>query len=93
MPVKYVLVLRSIKKNILTSTQLQYLTFQPNPRGQACVKIQSVTLHFFHFSLICNMTTFRKEKKWPFDPTPGGVGVCNDGIFAFLVLSAPFPLI
>ena len=54
------------KKNILTSTQFQYLTFQPNPRGQACVKIQSVTLHvdlqFFHFNLICNMTTFRKEK-------------------------------
>ena len=27
---------------------------------------------FFHFDLICNMTTFRKGKNsWPFDPTQG----------------------
>ena len=45
------------------------------------------------------MTTFRKEKKWPFDPTPGvvptpgAVCVCNDSIFAFIVLCAQFPLI
>ena len=66
MPVKYVLVLSSIK-NILTSAQFQYLTFKPNPRGQDSVQIQSVNLHvglhFFHFTLICNMTTFRKERK------------------------------
>ena len=41
------------------------------------------------------MTTFRKEKKkkkkWPFDPTPGVVGVCNDIIFAFMVLCSQFP--
>ena len=35
-PVKYVLVLSSIK-NILTSAQFQYLTFKPNLRGQDCV--------------------------------------------------------
>ena len=66
MPVKYVLVLSSIK-NILTSAQFQYLTFKPNLRGQDCVYIQSVTLHvglhFFAFTLICNMTTFKKEQK------------------------------
>ena len=41
------------------------------------------------------MTTLRKEKKWPwpFDPTPGVFGVCNDSIFAFMVLCAQFPLI
>ena len=40
------------------------------------------------------MTTFRKEKNiWPFDLTPGVVGVCNDSIFAFIVLCAQFPLI
>ena len=33
------------KKYILTSTQFQYMTFLPNPRGQVCVLIQSVTLH------------------------------------------------
>ena len=48
---------------------------------------------FFHFTLICNMTTFRKEQKWPFDPTPGVVGVWNDSILAFMVLCAQFPLI
>ena len=36
------------------------------------------------------MTTFLKEKN---DPTPGVVGVCNDSIFAFMVLCAQFPLI
>ena len=63
-PVKYVLVLNLIK-SILTSAKFQYLTFKPNPRGQGCVQIQSVTLtvglHFFHFNLICKMTTFRKR--------------------------------
>ena len=39
------------------------------------------------------MTTFRKEQKWPFDPTPGVVGVCNDSTLAFMVLCARFPLI
>ena len=39
------------------------------------------------------MSTFRKEKIWPFDPHPGVVGVCNDSIFAFMVLCAQFPLI
>ena len=39
------------------------------------------------------MTTFRKEQKWPFDPTPGVVGVCNDSILAFMVPCAQFPLI
>ena len=55
--------------------------------------IQSVTLHvglnFFHFNLICNMTTFRKEK----ENDPGVVGVCNESMFAFMVLCAQFPLI
>ena len=27
-----------------------------------------------------------------FDPTPGIVGVCNDSMFAFMVLCAKFPL-
>ena len=58
---------------------------------------QSVTLHvglhFFHYNLICNMTTFRKGKKWPFDPIPGVEGVHKDSIFAFIVLCAQFPLI
>ena len=53
-----------------TSAQFQYLTFKPNLRGQDCVQIQSVTLHvglhFFHFTLICNMTTLRKEQKMTF---------------------------
>ena len=36
---------------------------------------------------------FRKEKIiWPFDPTPGVVGVCKYSIFAFMVLCAQFPL-
>ena len=39
------------------------------------------------------MTTFRKEKKWPFDPIPGVAGVCNDSIFDFMVLCAQLPLI
>ena len=39
------------------------------------------------------MTTFRKEQKWPFDPTPGVVGVCNDSTLAFMVLCAQFSLI
>ena len=39
------------------------------------------------------MTTFRKEQKWPFDPTPWVVGVCNDSTLAFMVLCAQFPLI
>ena len=64
--VKYVFVLSLIKKYILTSTQFQYMTFLPNPRGQVCVLIQSVTLHvglhFFHLNSICNMTTFRKKR-------------------------------
>ena len=82
---------------VLKST-LQYLTFQPNPRGQGCVKIQSaslhVCLHFFQFNLICNMTTFIKEKIiYPFDPTSGVLGVCNDSIFAFMVLCAKFTLV
>ena len=82
MPVNYVLVLSLIKKNILTSTQFQYPTFQPNPSGQACDKTQSVTvhvgLHSFHFNLICtgNMTTFRKEKIYDLlTPTQGSL-VC-----------------
>ena len=52
-----------------------------------------VGLHFFLFNLISNMTTFRKEKKMTFEPTPGVFGVCNDSIFAFIVLCAQFPLI
>ena len=39
------------------------------------------------------MTTFRKEQKWPFDPTPGVVGVRNDSTLAFMVFCAQFPLI
>ena len=43
---------------------------------------------------MCNMTTFRKKKIiWPFDPTPVVIGVCNDSIFAFMVLCDQFPLI
>ena len=33
------------------------------------------------------------HKKQPFDPIPGVVGVCNDSIFALMVLCAQFPLI
>ena len=51
------------------------------------MKIQSVTLHvglhFFHFNLICPMTTFRKEKNDLFDPIPGVVGVCVMTAFCF----------
>ena len=39
------------------------------------------------------MSTFRKEKRWPFGTTPGVFGVCYDGIFAFMVLCAQLPLI
>ena len=66
------------KKYILTSTQFQYMTFLPNPRGQVCVLIQSVTLHvglhFFHLNSICNMTTFRKKDD--FLTPPQGSLVC-----------------
>ena len=53
-----------------------------------------VGLHFFHFYLICNMTTFRKEKENDLlTPPHGVVGVCNNSIFAFMVLCDQFPLI
>ena len=56
--------------------------------------ILHVGLHFFLFSLICNMTIFRKEKQTrPFDPTTGVEGLCYDSIFAFMVLRVEFPLI
>ena len=79
------------------SAQFQYLTFQANPRGQGCVLSQCfglhVGLHFFHFNLICNITSFRKENIWPFDPTPEVESVSKDRIVAFMVLCAQFPLI
>ena len=37
---------------------------------------------------------FEKIKiKIPFDPTPEVIGVCNDSMFAFMVLCAQIPLI
>ena len=52
-----------------------------NPyRGQGYVKGQNNCLNsvlcFIPFNLICNMTTFRKENKITFDPTPGVKGKC-----------------
>ena len=49
------------------------------------MQIQSVTLHaglhFFHFNLICNMTTFRKIYSLTFWPHPLGQGcVCGQNI-------------
>ena len=65
------------KKKILTPAKFQYLTFQSHPRGQGCVKNQIVTLHvglhFFHFNLICSMTTFTNEKMFDL-LTPPQVG-------------------
>ena len=52
-----------------------------NPyRGRGYVKGQNNCLNsvlcFIPFNLICNMTTFRKENKITFDPTPGVKGKC-----------------
>ena len=42
--------------------------------------------------LICNMTTFRKKKFLPFDPTPGFKGVRTE-YNACMVFYNPFPLV
>ena len=60
------------KKYMLTSTQFQYMTFLPNPRGQVCVLIQSVTLHvglhFFHLnSILLQGIRWKSEKSRPLD--------------------------
>ena len=44
--------------------------------------------------MTCNMTTFReKNMTFCYDPFLGVVGVCNDSVFAFMVLCIQFTLI
>ena len=54
-----------IIKKVHLSAQFQYMTLQPNPKGQGCVKSMfelACWSTFLFFNLICKITAFRKKK-------------------------------
>ena len=65
--------------------------------GRGSEKGQNICLHavlcFIPVNLICNMTTFRKEKNDLYTPTLGFKGVCKGKIFNSMLLYASFPLL
>ena len=90
-----VCLLLSLIKTIFLHLQISisYLSIQPQ-RSMVCVNSKCYLACWstlIHFNLICNTTSFRKEKM-PFDTNPGVEDVYNDSIFAFIVLCSQYPL-
>ena len=69
------------------------LSFWPHPGIKGVLKGKLIDCMMFCFIAINFMTTFRKRKKWPVDPTPGVKGVYKGKLFVSMSLYASLPLI
>ena len=78
--------------HLLDMQHNHFLLLTP-PQGSMVCKRQNNSLHgllcFIPLNVICNMTTFRKDKN---DPTAGVQGVCKGKSFTSILLYTSFPL-